>query len=179
MRHGRLAGLTAALVAMTGSLLLTASPGAASPDGLDRVRAATARYHDLGAAQADGFTRLSDAAGVSCIDKAGEGGMGVHYVLGSRVGDPSIDADSPELLVYAPDANGALKLAAVEWVVLASAWHEAGHASAPALFGRTFTLVPEGNRYGLPAFYELHAWVWKHNRSGMFADYNPRVVCPA
>jgi len=36
-----------------------------------------------------------------------------------------------------------------------------------------------GNRYGLPPFYELHAWLWKHNPAGMFDDWNPRVVCPA
>jgi hypothetical protein len=39
--------------------------------------------------------------------------------------------------------------------------------------------VPAGNRYGLPSFYELHAWLWKPNPSGVFADYNPRVHCPA
>jgi hypothetical protein len=33
------------------------------------------------------------------------------------------------------------------------------------------------NRYGLPAFYELHVWAWKTNPSGMFADWNPRVSC--
>jgi MoxR-like ATPase len=31
----------------------------------------------------------------------------------------------------------------------------------------------------LPPFYELHAWIWKHNPRGMFDDWNPRVVCPA
>jgi hypothetical protein len=39
-------------------------------------------------------------------------------------------------------------------------------------------LVPSPNRYGVPAFYELHAWVWKHNSSGLFNDWNPRVRCP-
>ncbi len=23
----------------------------------------------------------------------------------------------------------------------------------------------------------MHAWVWKHNPSGMFADWNPNVSC--
>jgi hypothetical protein len=23
----------------------------------------------------------------------------------------------------------------------------------------------------------LHVWVWKHNPSGMFADWNPQVSC--
>jgi hypothetical protein len=34
------------------------------------------------------------------------------------------------------------------------------------------------NRYGLPAFWELHAWVWRHNPNGLFDDWNPRVSCP-
>ena len=40
-------------------------------------------------------------------------------------------------------------------------------------------MVPVGadNRYGIPAFYELHAWVWKDNPAGTFADYNPDVTC--
>jgi len=27
-------------------------------------------------------------------------------------------------------------------------------------------------------FYIHHAWVWKHNPAGMFADWNPEVTCP-
>ena len=46
-----------------------------------------------------------------------------------------------------------------------------------AAFGRQFELVKAGNRYGLPAFYELHAWIWEHNPRGMFEDWNPRVSC--
>jgi hypothetical protein len=29
------------------------------------------------------------------------------------------------------------------------------------------------NRYGLPAFYSLHAWVWKPNPAGQYAMWNP------
>ena len=39
--------------------------------------------------------------------------------------------------------------------------------------------MPAGNRYNLPDFYELHAWIWKHNPSGMFEDWNPTVSCAA
>ena len=28
-----------------------------------------------------------------------------------------------------------------------------------------------------PAFYLMHAWVWKDNPAGMFADWNPDVTC--
>ena len=171
-------GTCVTLAAVTG-VVLAAGPGSASPDGLDRVRQATARYHDLSVAKADGFAELRDAADIACIDKPGAGGMGIHYVLGARVGDPAIDAAKPELVIYAPGKDGRLKLAAVEYVVLAADWFDAGHDSPPSLFGHEFTLVPVGNRYGLPPFFELHAWVWDTNKSGQFADYNPHVVCPA
>lgn len=59
-----------------------------------------------------------------------------------------------------------------------SAW-DAGHASPPSLFGQQFTLTPAGNRDGLPPFYELHAWLWKHNPRGMFDDWKPNVTCNA
>jgi hypothetical protein len=35
------------------------------------------------------------------------------------------------------------------------------------------------NRFGLPAFYSLHVWVWKHSPAGMFAMWNPTVHCPS
>ncbi len=165
-----------AAAAGVGAVVVTTN-SSASPSGVDRARNATARYHDVAAARAAGFAELKDAAGIACIDKPGTGGMGIHYVLGARVEDPSIKADEPELVIYAPAANGKLKLAAVEYVVIADAW-SAGHSTGPSLFGQPFTLVPEPNRYGLPPFYELHAWIWDTNKAGMFADFNPAVSCP-
>ena len=41
------------------------------------------------------------------------------------------------------------------------------------LFGHEFHLVEAGNRYGLPAFYELHTWIWHPNPSGMFEAGTP------
>jgi hypothetical protein len=38
-------------------------------------------------------------------------------------------------------------------------------------------LAERANRYGIPAFYELHAWLWKLNPRGLFDDWNPRVTC--
>lgn len=176
-RRAAVAAITS-FAAVTG-VVLAAGPGSASQDGLDRVRQATARYHDIAKAKADGFTELHDAADVACIDKSGAGGMGIHYVLGARVGDPAIEAAKPELVIYEPGKDGRLKLVAVEYVVIASDWLNAGHSKPPSLFDQEFTLVPSGNRYGLPPFFELHAWVWDTNKSGKFADYNPDVVCPA
>ncbi|MGH2946330.1 MAG: hypothetical protein ACRDPC_08740, partial [Solirubrobacteraceae bacterium] len=155
--------------------LATAGPADA---GQADVRAATARYHQLDRAQADGYGLFTDAQGIACIDSPGEGAMGIHYVKGALVGDGAIDAATPEALVYEPQRNGRLRLVAVEYVVFKDAW-DAANASPPTLFGRELHLIGAGNRYGLPPFYALHAWLWKHNPSGMFSDWNPRVSCAA
>ena len=75
-----------------------------------------------------------------------------------------------------PYQRGKLSLVAVEYVVFQEDW-EAAHDAPPALFGHEFMLTPEGNRYGLPPFYALHAWVWKDNPSGQFTMWNPEVSC--
>ena len=148
---------------------------AAGDEGLSAARAATAKFHDFDVALADGRFELRDAAGIACIDDPA-GGMGIHYVKGSIVGDGVVDATDPEAVIYEPEANGQMRLVAVEYVVFQADW-DAAHSSPPSLFGQEFTLVGSGNRYGLPAFYELHAWIWKNNPSGMFNDWNPNVTC--
>ena len=47
------------------------------------------------------------------------------------------------------------------------------------LFGHEFMLQTAPNRFGLDAFYMLHAWIYKHNPAGKFEPWNPRVHCPA
>jgi hypothetical protein len=167
-----------ALVALGLAPLVSAAPAAAHPHGLAAARAATARYRHLEVAQHAGYALLTDAAGIACIDNPGVGAMGVHYVSGALVGDAAVDATTPEALVYEPQRNGRMRLVALEYVVFQSAW-DAAHASPPRLFGQPFEAIPAGNRYGLPPFYELHAWVWKHNPRGMFDDWNPRASCAA
>jgi len=161
-----------ALVAALLGVAAFAAPAQAAPDDLAAARAATARYHNAH----PGYSLLSDAAGIACIDNPGEGGMGIHYVNGALVGDGKVSAATPELVVYEPLAGGRQRLVAAEYVVFQAAW-DAQHDEAPELFGREFELVQAGNRYGLPAFYELHAWLWQHNPAGMFEDWNPRVTC--
>jgi hypothetical protein len=168
-------------------LTLTAIPVAAAAGGQSDVaeaRQATAAFHDLGAAQAANYVGLvADLQGITCIEAAA-GGMGVHYLtpaLTPELFDPAaastIDAATPELLVYAPGPNGQLRLVAVEYLGLKANW-DAHNAAPPSLFGQTFDLTLAGNRYGLPDFYSLHAWIWNPNPTDLFAPYNPRVDCP-
>jgi hypothetical protein len=142
------------------------------------MRAATDTFHNIANAQDAGYGLLHDIAGITCIAMPDEGGMGVHFVNGDRVGDPSLDIRRPEALVYAPDRDGTLRLAALEFIVDKAAW-DAHHAKPPRLFGRTsFDLTAAPNRFGLAPFYSQHVWIWKANPAGILAMWNPRVHCP-
>jgi hypothetical protein len=145
--------------------------------GIAALRKATNRFHSLSAAQRAGYGFLTDAKGIACIDMPGEGGMGVHFVKGTLVDDPAERPTKPEAMVYRVDKDGILRLAAVEYIVVKSAW-DVNHSRAPRLFGQKFNLTGAGNRYGLPPFYSLHAWVWQHNPAGMFEMFNPDISCP-
>jgi hypothetical protein len=141
-----------------------------------RVKHANDQYQDVGLAQRKGFGLLADKDGITCIDMPGMGAMGVHYVNGDLVGDGKIDALHPEAMVYEPLGGGKLRLVAAEYVVFQKDWN-AKHHGRPVLFGKKFDPTPEGNRYGLPAFYSLHVWLWKNNPAGTLKMWNPRVSC--
>ena len=147
---------------------------AASGPSVADVRAATARYHDVEVAKANGYGLLRDAAGIACIDNLPTGTMGVHYVKGSLL-DGTIDPLQPEALVYEPLPDGGLKLVAVEYVMFQSAF--TGPGSAPTVLGLSMRPVPAGNRYGIPAFFQRHAWIWSNNPLGMFEEWNNKVTC--
>jgi hypothetical protein len=69
-----------------------------------------------------------------------------------------------------------MHLVALEYVVFKDAW-DATHSGPPTLFDQPFMLNTADNRFGLPPFYALHAWVWKPNPSGTFSAWNPHVGC--
>ena len=159
---------TGAAAVMVGLLV---SPAAAHEgDSLAAVRHATARFHDVDRAVAAGYASL-----LPCFDKPGVGGMGQHYVKGSLIGG-TVTATKPQALVYEVDGDE-LNLVAVEYLISYN-FVPAG-AEAPRLFGQSFhpAFFPDGVT-ALP-FWELHAWIWRHNPLGTFADYNPNVdLCP-
>jgi hypothetical protein len=184
LRWSMALGLPVLAIALSVAPALAAAGGQAS---LSAARTATAAFHDLDAAQAAGYTvEVADLAGITCIADPEMGAMGVHYLNLALVPeltapDPttiqgSVDSLNPELLVYAPGPNGQQRLVALEYLVLRASW-DPYHAERPSLFGRTFDLTLSGNRYGLPDFYSLHAWIWDPNPSDMFAGFNPRVSC--
>jgi len=178
----RLALATLAAAIAAGGIQVVGGLASGGESQFAGARNATARYHNLSAAEAEGYAIFRDAQGIACIDNQPTGGMGVHYVRGDLIfnpdGTPNTDLDPahPEALVYAPNAAGQLRLAALEYIVFQDAW-DATHSDPPSMFGRTFNLTPAGNRFGIPAFYSLHAWVWEPNSDGMLQPWNPRVHC--
>jgi hypothetical protein len=140
---------------------------------VDKVRMATARYLDIQVAKDEGWV-----PGTPCVSGPNSGAMGVHYILPARVGDGALKASEPEALIYEPMPSGALRLVGVEFIVLAPDWerlHPEG--GTPSVDGHLTHYVGAPNRYGLPAFYELHVWAWENNPNGSFADWNTRVSC--
>lgn len=141
-----------------------------APTLIQTVRDATRDFRDV--ANASGYSSLG-----ACVNSPEEGAMGIHYADATLIGDGLLDATAPELLIY-EQRNGRLRFVGVEFLVLASQWDGVGdHAGAPVLQGQLFNYVGAPNRYGLPAFYELHVWAWKDNPKGPFADFNPAVSC--
>ncbi len=158
----------AILSLLMGGLVSAAPGGVTDPDalsGLAAVRQATARYHDVNQALADGYVPLSP-----CVSEPGLGTMGIHYVNLALAFDPAVSATSPEILLYVPTRDG-FRLVGVEYFVF-----DVGQP-APQVFGRSLNgpMVHPGEP--LTPHYDLHAWIWQGNPAGMFADFNPGLGC--
>ena len=173
---GLAAGLAAVAIVLVGAVGAGGSPAESPTDRgggpLEAVRNATRRYRDVAEAVDAGYVQF-----FGCVHEPLAGSMGVHFVNGTLAGDAVIDRSKPEALTYEVGPDGELTLAGVEYVVFQEAW-DGQHDEPPTLFGRPFVLVPEGNRYGIPAFYALHAWAWASNPTGAYEDWNPAVLCP-
>ena len=161
-----------ALIALTSVAMTRSSSAAPAATLAETVRQATTRFKDVEEAKKAGYGLLH-----GCVSNTQEGAMGVHFANGDLVGDGELDAKHPEALLYEAK-NGKMQLVAVEYVVIADAWN-AKHQAPPVLMGQLFNYSSSPNRYGLPAFYELHVWAWQSNPSGVFADWNPGVSCEA
>jgi hypothetical protein len=140
------------------------------PSFVEQVRQATQSLRDVRQA-----TKAEYAPVLGCVSGPQEGAMGVHYVNSTFLQDGELDVNRPEALMY-ESTNGTLRLLGVEYIVTADAWH-ARHAEPPTLEGQVFNYTASPNRYGLPAFYELHVWAWRGNPHGTFVDWNPHVSC--
>ena len=166
---------------------------------LDQVRAATEKYQDVKVAIADGYTRdpMDECVTAASIGYPPESGaMGIHYARDDLLGikgppNPRVDGsgtytdfNKPAILLYEPQADGSLKLVAVENLVFEQAWN-AKHKNRPTFHGVPYnrmaddpaTPIDEGHMF-MPHF-DRHVWLYRDNPNGMFAQFNPNVSCAA
>jgi hypothetical protein len=119
------------------------------------ARRATAKYHDIANAEADGYVNGN-------LHTPGEG----HHYINPLLVDGTFNPEQPEVLLYASRPGEAgLRLVAVEYVM-----------------PNTFP-VPEGfsgdddvweSEEPFP-IWVLNAWIWLNNPNGIFTFLNPRV----
>jgi hypothetical protein len=157
---------TLGAAALGGSHAHAQAPGAAAgvADDLARLRAATAGFRDIAAAQAAGYPTSTPP----CLANPPAGGMGHHYVNRAQV-DGRLELEHPEILLYAPDGTGKLKLVAVEYIIPYRILPP--DSEAPRIFGQALR-----QSESLKLWY-LHVWAWEDNPAGLFADWNPAVTC--
>jgi len=127
---------------------------------LQRAHAATAKYHSLTQAVADGY-----------IEDVYESGEGKHYFHPAYYDDGVFDIEHPEALLYVPDENGKLRLAGLEYLVP----YDLNSPVPPAPDG--FSGTDDVWRAGDEGFPEwaLNVWIWTYNPDGLFAKDNPLV----
>ncbi|HSB01364.1 MAG TPA: hypothetical protein VLE49_11985 [Anaerolineales bacterium] len=158
------AGLIAVLAVAAATIVY-----AAGRDDLRKLRSATEQFQSIEAVKAAGYSQVPNLD--YCFDNPGTGGMGYHYIDTARL-DTVLDPLKPEAIVYAPDANGKLVLAAVEFIVPADKWDAVHRDELPTVLGQHLHLNKD------LGVYVLHAWLWEKNPSGVFEDWNPEVSCP-
>lgn len=123
-------------------------------DELQAVKAATARYHNIENALADGYVDINVVVP----------NMG-HHFLNPAYLDSQFVATQPEILVYELRENGHYKLVAVEYGVPLN-------FDMPEGFPGSYDAWEANTDAGIWA---LHAWIWKINPDGVFAPFNPNV----
>jgi len=161
--------LPAATLADTAEHVHTANapPWYADSPLIKQVRKATEQFRDINEAFAAGYVPATP-----CVSGPNSGAMGVHLINTALLGK-ELNPETPELIMYEPLPDGRMHLVGFEYLTLASDWV----GEVPVLAGQLLNYVGSPNRYGLPAFYEIHIWAWKNNPEGSFADWNPRVSC--
>ena len=137
-----------------------------------RLRQLVAPFHNFDKAVAAGWSAQITPCLVAADlpSQPGAGAMGFHYGKLAFIQDGGVvNLTQPELLLYEPGKNGQLRFVGVEYIVPFTD-HPAS-AAPPTLLGQSFSQVPEFGVWG------LHIWVGRHNPSGIYAPWNPKVSC--
>jgi len=185
-------------LAAASAVLAPGAPTPAAPEpSLAEVRAATERYQDERVALADGYVRdpggMCDSAEMMGRPAA-LGAMGIHYfrpdLLGISAVSPRVsgtgthtDFAKPAVLIYEPQADGSVKLVAVENLVFIKAWEAEGHKSPPTFQGVAWDRMeddpatPVDEAHMFEPHYDRHVWLFRDNPNGIYAQFNPKVSC--
>ncbi len=148
-------------------------------------------YKNVTYAQSQGYRQAS-----GCEAHPTFGTMGFHYVRPDLLGITApvngrvngtgtyTGANPPAILLYIPDGQGGLRLAGVEFLVFAAAW-DAANNHPPMYRGRAYNYMidnpntPQDEAHGFMPHYDLHLWLFDHNPSGLYAQWNPAISCGA
>ncbi len=182
--------MVAALVMIFMAPVVLAAPGAPGSvvnKQLAAARQATVKYHDVSRALADGYVPISPHIP----------NMGAHYLR--FVGpvpavDPFFAVTEPEMLLYSWAEGDGPKLVGLEYVLVAlgpapegfagdsDEWHfhEAACHYADGVeipWPDPDTCPDRGVPLAIwhPPLWLLHAWIWRGNPDGIFAELNPNV----
>lgn len=206
LRGGSLAMLIVAAASAAALVSVASAPGeigaAPSPvagePSLAAVRAATERFRDVDVALAEGYVRdpLDLCETAEMMGRPAElGAMGIHFAREDLLGitsppNPRVigtgthtDFLEPAILIYEPQADGSLELVAVENLVFARAWAEAGHDAPPSFHGVVFDTMaddpatPIDEAHLFEPHHDRHVWIYRDNPNGVFAPFNPAVTC--
>jgi hypothetical protein len=152
----RPAVIAALLLAATAAVAQPPLPAAAVLE-LEAARSATARFHDLDVALAEGYVDI----GLFIPN------MGWHYLKPALL-DDRFEVEAPELLVYADDpCGGPRRLVGLEYAVPLELAKK-----PPVGFAGSADEWAENHTFQL---WTLHVWVWEYNPDGVFAPMNPRL----
>ena len=153
-------------------------------------------YKNVNFALNNGYRRANPHCEFS---RNGLGAMGIHYVRGDLLGLPPgppvpgqringtgtyTGVNPPAILLYVDDAatSGGKRLVGIELLVFAEAWH-AANKQPPKYRGREYNYMADNpatqvdEAHNFMPHYDLHIWLFEHNPSGLYAQWNPALSC--
>lgn len=176
-------------VAITASTAFADVPRSQPDQALQQLARQLEPFKSVAYALSHGYVQ-----GSGCETHPTLGAMGFHYVnprllgltrpVNGRVNGTGTytGVNPPGVLLYAPDGHGGLKLVGIELLVFAAAW-DAANNHPPMYRGREFNYMadnpatPQDEAHGFMPHYDLHIWLFEHNPSGLYAQWNPAVSC--
>ena len=180
-------------VAVSAALISTAAmaevPRTQPDQALQQLARELEPFKDVAYARSQGYVQASP-----CEAHPTRGAMGHHFVnlrllgitapVNERVNGTGTytGVNPPPILLYIPDGQGGLKLAGIELLVFAEAWH-ATNKQPPKYRGREYDYMaddpstPQDEAHGFMPHYDLHIWLFEHNPSGLYAQWNPALSC--